>query len=68
MVKEIIQEVVKQYACEERDITVSGVFDSSVFLKMGPTCASCNSAADCRNQIVDKITQTFIWINQVNII
>lgn len=67
MLQTMIQEVADKYSCSEQDITVGPLFETSVFLEMGPYCKSCTNSLQCKNDLIDKITQEFNWINQVRI-
>jgi hypothetical protein len=67
MLNKLIQEVVNQYGCQEQEINVGPLFEHSVFLEMGPNCESCTNSIQCKNELIDKITQTFDWITQIKV-
>lgn len=59
MLKELIQKVANQYGCENQEINVGPLFDHSIFLEMGPKCQNCTNSIQCKNDLIDKITETF---------
>lgn len=67
MLTDLIQKVTDQYSCKEQDIKIGPLFESSVFIEMGPKCGNCENSIKCKNDLIDKITETFTWITQVKI-
>jgi hypothetical protein len=67
VLRELIQEVTNKVGCQNQTIQVGPLYEGSVFLKIGPACDYCESSLKCKNELIDKITETFNWITQVKV-